>query len=206
MASESGSKRWYDSRPIIKVLTDTLSAMPDQLQFLMGDALLWSMIRERKVNTKGIPYTSIGAAKVIGLHQSKKRRRRYDQNQELHEAMSAFYLLSAPDQNFIAESMWELITFVQRYYAACFLVDAPVDMEMIKTIAKTCATKGIVKAQEVVQEIIQNTQAQHNLPPAKPTAQMLLDAATEEGNIPLPPVQKPKGTSKRSSFGSRFRD
>lgn len=207
------TRRWYDNQPAIKDLSETLSGMPDELKTLMGDALLWYMVRESKVNTKGKPYTSVGSVKIIGLHQSKKKRRQYDQNQKLHEAMSAFYLLSPPDQDAITSAMWELVGCVQSYYATCFLAKEASNLELVRTITKTYASKGSSEAQLIVQQVVQKFQEDPQSSPVKqsnatdnPESSNEVETETgEESSPPSSDFKKPQDKPKNSSFGSRFR-
>lgn len=205
-------RRWYDNTPSIKAQYDTLTGMPEKLQTLMADALLWIMICQGKVSTKGKPFVSIGTEKVVGLHQSKKKRRSYDQNQSLHDALNSFYLLTPEDQSIVSDSMWELLALIQHYYASCFLAKEAVDFERLSTIAKTCATKGTAKAQEVVTDIIQKTHeasepAVNRVNATKNTPEEIAERAIEEQDIPPvePPRPRPQPGGKASSFGSRYR-
>ncbi|MEM0952117.1 MAG: hypothetical protein AAGI66_08260 [Cyanobacteria bacterium P01_H01_bin.74] len=193
-------KRWYDNRETIRTFTELLGSMPDQLQTLFAEALLWYMVRERKVNTKGKPYVSIGAAKIMGLHQSKKKRRKYDQNLKLHEAVNAFYMLPDSDQNTITNAMWEMTLYIQKYYAACFLAEEKSKISTIRHISQAYANKGAVEAEVAVK------QAEKKLVEEDPDDNDLLDDTEKSLSDADTGFNKQGTRSSSTSFGSRLRE
>ncbi len=105
--------RWYDRQPKLSQACKLLFHFPDEIKSLISEAVLIIVDREFKQDKKPEQVRTLGGEKILGLHKSKNRRREYDINPHLHQAMNDIYLLSDSQRDFMAEHILNMVEYIQ---------------------------------------------------------------------------------------------
>ncbi len=105
--------RWYDRQPKLSQACKLLFSFPDEIKSLISEAVLIIAEREFKQNKKPEQVRTLGGEKILGLHKSKNRRREYDINPHLHQAMNDIYLLSDSQRDLMAERILNMVQYIQ---------------------------------------------------------------------------------------------
>lgn len=134
--------RWYDSRPKISKASRLLFIFPYEIQSIISEATLYLASRELKEDERMRSIRSLGSEKILGLHKSKNRRREYDENPLLHQAMNYLYVLSEEKREFMAEHILKMIQYIQHYLETCNLIGAEPQMTEVAMITKTYINSG----------------------------------------------------------------
>src|SRR6476619_3957588 len=114
----SRKQRWHDQRPEMAKAIHFLSSLPDDLQTILGDTVIAMTDKEFKVNDLLVAFKSLGHEKILGLHQSKKKRRNYDNNPTMHKAINCIYVLPSEQQQWLGNQLLVLMNFVIQYFEA----------------------------------------------------------------------------------------
>ena len=150
--SEAYTHRWYDQRPQLAKAVRILLLMPDEIRTIMGEGITTLTRQEFEEMLKEKHYVSVGSEKIMGLHKSKNRRREYDQNEALHNALNYLYILSESGQDLMAEHMIQMLEYIQRYRDICQEFQQPLSLEEIAALTD----KYIQNKTEEVEEFLKN--------------------------------------------------
>src|SRR5690606_12362088 len=116
---EVAFKRWYDRQPRLASAVTLSVLLPEEVQRMIGEALVLIEDRERMLHTQDSTCKTLGSEKIMGIHKSKNKRREYDQNETLHKAMNCLYILSDDNQDLMADHILSMIDYIRQYFAAC---------------------------------------------------------------------------------------
>jgi hypothetical protein len=128
--------RWYDRQPKLSLACKLLFRFSDEIKSLISEAVLIIIVREFKQNKKPEQVRTLGGEKILGLHKSKNRRREYDVNPHLHQAMNEIYLLSEGDRDFMAEHILSMVHYIQHYLQTHQIIKTQASLEEVPS--STC--------------------------------------------------------------------
>lgn len=106
------NKRWYDSNPKTNKLLELLTPIPQGIQDEISMMIINFVNLYRKNRSLEETPISIGKERVLGLYQSEKKRRWYDNNAALLSTMNVIATL--PEEDF--KNLVEGILFTLKDY------------------------------------------------------------------------------------------
>lgn len=142
MGESESFQRWYDSRPKMSQAARLMFAFPDEIQTIISEATLFIADREFRENERERSVRSLGREKVLGLHKSKNRRREYDDNPHLHQAMNYLYVLSEDNREFIAEHILKMVRYIQHYLETCQITEIAPRIEEVAEVTRMYVQSG----------------------------------------------------------------
>lgn len=151
--SNAPHKRWYDRQPKLAQAVRFLFLFPDEIKSIIGEAVMLLANREFEVNEQMQTFKTLGPDKVMGLYKSKNRRREYDQNDVLHKAMNYLYILSEPNQDFMADHILSMVQYIQQYLGACQAFQASPTLEHVAEITNRYVEKGSTDVESFLNEL-----------------------------------------------------
>jgi hypothetical protein len=134
--------RWYDSRPQLSKAARLLFVLPDEIQSIISQAILIIADKEFRHEEKERRVRSLGREKVMGLHKSKCRRREYDRNQHLHQAMNYLYILSEESREFMARHILKMLQYIQYHLETCQITEMTPDLKEVAEITNIYVKSG----------------------------------------------------------------
>lgn len=148
--------RWYQKQPRLDQAVKLLVALPDALQTIVSDAMLSRLQREYSSSQQEQAFRSLGLEKITGLNKSKNRRREYDCNPGLHNAMNHIYVLPGEDQDYMALYALKLLDFVKRYLAHCKTAQVPPSFKELDGLAQVYVQMGVPQAERHMERLVQS--------------------------------------------------
>lgn len=136
MLEENRPKRWYEKNPDVHRAVLALEKFPDEIQTIIARGVMLMAFKWFKADDLLSSFKSVGKDKVLGLHKSKNKRRPYDQNPELHKAMSYMYVLTSDEQDFIARKIISLSRVILEYLKLCHQHQAPPRNQDVETFTQ----------------------------------------------------------------------
>ncbi len=140
-------KRWYDRQPKLSQAFKLIIILPDEIRSIISESLMLIANREFDAHERENSFRTLGSDKILGLHKSKNKRREYDQNELLHKAMNYLYVLSDDNQDFMADHILALVTYIQKYFATCQEFKAEPTLEAVAQVTHTYVEKGTTEVE-----------------------------------------------------------
>lgn len=152
---EQQTQRWYDRHKTVSKSVKLLETFPLEIQAIIADGIVMLAERECQAHELLANLRSLGPEKVLGIYKSKNRRRSYDRNSTVHEAMNYLYILSEENRLFIANQVIELVNFIYDYLKSCrqYKLDARTDD--VAELTKTYIESGAADAQQLLEQLQQ---------------------------------------------------
>lgn len=142
MSPPSNFVRWYDRQPKLSQACKLLFAFPDEIKSVISEAILIIANQEFRQKEQREQMRSLGREKILGLYKSKNRRREYDINPLLHQAMNYLYLLSEEKRDFMAEHVLTMVSYIQDYLQACQVTENKPSLENVTLITDLYVKSG----------------------------------------------------------------
>lgn len=143
IAAPVGSrKRWYDKRPDMARSITLLEALPFAIQSIIANGIVDIANREFQANELINSYKSLGTEKVLGLHKSKKKARKLDENPAAHKAISYLYVLSEKNQDFMARQILDMMELLTQYFRHCSVLNQPPAEGEVLNLTQTYVQQG----------------------------------------------------------------
>lgn len=113
------NKRWYDQQATVSRSVTLIESFPTEFQVILGESIL--SLAESHCNVQDVmaELRSLGPEKVLSLFKSKSKRRSYDNQQELHQAMNYLFVLPDESRIFIASHIITLGNYFNEYFKIC---------------------------------------------------------------------------------------
>jgi predicted Zn-dependent protease with MMP-like domain len=146
-------KRWHDQRPEMAQAVHFLSSLPDDLQTILGNTVIAIADKEFKVHDLLTAFKSLGHEKVLGLHQSKKKRRSYDQNPTMHKAINCIYVLPEDQQQWLSNQLLVLMKYVIKYFESHKKYGVPATADTLKMLTQAFVNGGAAEAEKTLASI-----------------------------------------------------
>jgi hypothetical protein len=139
-------QRWHDKKPELAKVIHFLGSLPNDVQTIIGDCVVKIAEKEYKVSQLMNNLKSLGSDKILGLHQSQKKRRNYDRNPVTHKAVNHVYILSESDQAKMTKQVLNLMDSVFSYFEIHQTFKAPAEKETLQDLANAFAEGGLKQA------------------------------------------------------------
>lgn len=153
MSEPESFKRWYERQPKLSQAVKLLIILPDEVRTIIGEALMLLANREFEMSKYSEGSRSLGGDKVLGLYKSKNRRREYDQNETLHQAMNYLYILSDENQDFMAVHILKMLDYMQQYFATCREFNTEPSLEDVAALMQQYVIQGSVEVERFLKRL-----------------------------------------------------
>ncbi len=138
----SKGNRWYDSHPQISKALDILEEMPHQYRQVISRAIIY-YTEENKLLGTPEELKSLGHEKVLGLIQSKARRRWYDQDPTMHRAINNVLLMTGDERSKLSYRLTVALESIESYTTQCNEEDRLIDTGEIEQIVSDIFSRNI---------------------------------------------------------------
>ncbi len=138
--------RWHDKKPEMAKAIHFLGSLPNDVQTIIGDCVVKIAEKEYKVSQLMSNLKSLGSEKILGLHQSQKKRRNYDKNPATHKAVNHVYILSESDQAKMTKHVLNLMDCVFSYFELHQALNVPPEKETLQKLADAFTEGGLKQA------------------------------------------------------------
>ncbi len=145
--------RWHDKKPELAKAVHFLSALPEDLQTIIGDCIIQIAEKEYKVSDLLSSFKSMGTDKIMGLHQSQKKRRNYDNNLTMSKAINYIYILPASEQHKIAKQALDLMDCVVAHFEIHREFGLPANNDNLKLLIAAFLKGGLRLARQSNQNL-----------------------------------------------------
>lgn len=157
MHSASNYKlRFYEKEPTVKFAVEFLFAFPPVIQTILSNSFSQLAVRDYRANHLLKNFKSLGSEKVLALYMLQKKRRTYDQNPSLHQAMGYLMVLPVESQKKLSVQLNELMAITQEYLQICRQFHAPPEKETLEALTQCYVHEGNERAKHNLQELIQH--------------------------------------------------
>ncbi len=118
MAASLKGNRWYDEYPPMVRAVELMESLPDQYRQHVATAVV-SYTREHHLLGTAEELKSVGHHKVLGLIQSKLRRRWYDKDPVLHKAVNNILLMDESNRQNMSYRLVVSLEALETYREKC---------------------------------------------------------------------------------------
>lgn len=133
MSESTKQQRWHDNRGELSLAVELLESIPPALLPYIAAGLTQKTDREFDATAILNGLKSLGKDRIMGLHQSHKKRRGYDQSPELHRIVNTFMVLPEEEQESVAAQFVDFTSMMVDYMATCDAVGtAPQEADLHK--------------------------------------------------------------------------
>ena len=139
--------RWYDQDMHVSELVAIMEGLSDESQYLL--ALLLGAIAEEIIANKGKSQfvKELDWDKLISLMKSKRGRRWYDEEPEMHKAFNLLFSLDDADKGAVGRQLYVPALIIQAYERYCKAKQHPVDLDVICDIVEVSFREGAQAAE-----------------------------------------------------------
>jgi hypothetical protein len=132
---------------------ELLETFPGEIQAVIAEGIIRLAERECQANEALSNLRSLGPDKVLGIFKSKNRRRGYDKNNPMHQAMNYLFILSDQNRVFIANQVIELVNFIYEYLKICRMYQVSARLEEVSELIRLYLEAGTVEAHQMLEDI-----------------------------------------------------
>jgi len=112
-------RRWHDNRGDLSKTVELLESIPQEVRPLIALALTDKANRDFNAAEILSSLKSLGSEKIMMLHQSRKKRRAYDQDADLQKIVTTFFVLPEDAQDSLARDFLAFTELIVEYMANC---------------------------------------------------------------------------------------
>jgi len=146
-------RRWYDIHSDTAKFIETISVFPNDVQSIVCNALTHMADVEFHASELIHRYKSIGKERVLALYQSKKKRRKYDQNPFVHTTMNYGAILSDEQRTILMAKATEVIYVTLEYFGLCTTFETQPELSEITRLAEETIQNGGKSARAYLAEV-----------------------------------------------------
>jgi hypothetical protein len=112
-------QRWHDNQGELSTLMDLLDSIPESIRPHISEALTQRADQDFQVSEILSTLKSLGKDKILALHQAQKKRRKYDQDPDLHKIANTFLVIPEAERVAFAGKFLEFTSLMVDYMANC---------------------------------------------------------------------------------------
>lgn len=159
MSESTKQQRWYDNRGELSLAVELLESIPPAILPYIAAGLAERTDREFDASAILSGLKSLGKERIMGLHQSHKKRRSYDQSPGLHRIVNTFMVLPENEQEAVAAQFVDFISMMVDYMATCDAVGVMPKEEDLHKMRQYYAEDGTQAVQSYLRQIHQHYNA-----------------------------------------------
>ncbi|MEM0952207.1 MAG: hypothetical protein AAGI66_08720 [Cyanobacteria bacterium P01_H01_bin.74] len=129
-------KRWYERNKHMNTSVKLLCEFTPPVNNIMLVIFNRAVQIEMNSSTEKRDIQSIGQEKIMGLFNSKKKRRSYDTDPILHQIMNYYSMLSTQKQDFMTLKVLQTVKLMHLYLEQFVTINHDAELEEIVAIAK----------------------------------------------------------------------
>lgn len=130
------NQRFYDKEPVVSRAVELIFQFPEPIQEIVALGLSQIANREFRAHELVHNVKSMGSENVLAMFKSKRRRRTYDANQIVHQAMIHLFVLPMDKRVFVSEKVVELVGYVEELIQHTSRNPATVDLKSVSQIVE----------------------------------------------------------------------
>jgi hypothetical protein len=136
--------RFYEEDPSVKFSIEFLFTFPQSVQTIIARGFGQIAVRDYKAQQVLNNTKSLGKEKILALYALRQKRRTYDQNPTVHQAMG--YMMVLPDdcRRGLAQRLSELSGFIYEYIKDCQLAGDIPQVEILDNLTDLYVREGSV--------------------------------------------------------------
>ena len=146
-------KRWYDQHSTISKSIRLMETFPPEIQDILAEGIIRLAARECQAKEMMVNLRSLGPEKVLGIFKSKNKRRAYDKNLSIHQAMNYLFILSEENRLFIAHQVIDIVNFIYGYLQDCKSYQTVSSVDDIAQLTNVYIDAGAQEAQQLFEKI-----------------------------------------------------
>lgn len=155
MSESTKQQRWHDNRGELSLAVELLESIPPAILPYIAAGLTERADKEFNASEILSGLKSIGKERILGLHQSHKKRRNYDQSPELHRIVNTLLVLPEDEQEAVAAQFVDFTSLMVDYMATCDAVGAAPKEEELQTMRQHYVQDGTQGVQTYLNKIHQ---------------------------------------------------
>lgn len=156
MSESTKQQRWHDNRGELSLAVELLESIPPAILPYIAAGLTERTDREFDASAILNGLKSLGKERIMGLHQSHKKRRSYDQSPELHRIVNTFMVLPEEEQESVAAQFVDFTSMMVDYMATCDAVGAVPKEEDLHKMRQCYVEEGTQAVQAYLSQIHQH--------------------------------------------------
>ncbi|MBK8190791.1 MAG: hypothetical protein IPK79_10125 [Vampirovibrionales bacterium] len=137
-----GNNRWYDKYPQTQKAVELFEQLSSQYQRLIAKNIA-QFCEDNNLLGGREGLKSLGHTKVMGLIQSKAKRRWYDQDQLLHKAVNSILMMTDEDRQAASYRMVVTIESFEAYMEWCQQNERLIDIDELEQMAADVFTRPV---------------------------------------------------------------
>ena len=132
-APSGQGQRWHDNRGELSRAVELLESIPPEIRHHIAEALTGKADKDFNAGEILTSLKSLGKEKILALHQTRKKRRSYDQDPHLHKIVNTFLVLPDDAQEGLAATFLEFTDLMVDYMANCDCLDTePSEQDLLE--------------------------------------------------------------------------
>lgn len=137
--------RFYEQDPSVKFSIEFLFTFPQSVQTIIARGFGQIAVRDYKAHQVLNNETkSLGKDKILALYALRQKRRSYDKNQTVHQAMSYMMVLPEESRRSLAQRLSELSSFIYEYIKDCQIAGDIPQVEILDNLTDLYVREGSI--------------------------------------------------------------
>lgn len=153
MSESTKQQRWHDNRGELSLAVELLESIPPAILPHIAAGLTQKTDREFDATAILNGLKSLGKDRIMGLHQSHKKRRGYDQSPELHRIVNTFMVLPEDEQESVAAQFVDFTSMMVDYMATCDAVGTAPQEEDLHRMRQYYVEEGTQAVQSYLSKV-----------------------------------------------------
>lgn len=138
--------RFYEQDPTVKFAVEFLFTFPRSVQSIIGKGFKQIAEQDYQAQHRLHNLKSLGKDAVLALYALQQKRRAYDKNPPIHQAMSYLMVLAPENRRELALKLNGLTGIAYEYFRDCHIAESIPQMEQLTTLTSLCVKEGKTSA------------------------------------------------------------
>lgn len=160
----SSKKRWHDQQPTVARSVKLLEVFPPEFQGLLGETITTLAEKHCKARELMANLRSLGPEKVLSIFKSKSKRRSFDQQPAVHQAMSYMFILPDKERLYIAGHIIVLVGQVVEYFKFSITEGTPAYFSTVAALTTAYANGNYKDLKSFLAQLQNPSQASSETP------------------------------------------
>ena len=113
------NRRFYDTEPTVSMAISTVLTFPKPFQGTVAKGISLLAIKDFQANDKMSHLKSLGKEVILPLYKSKQKKRFYDTNPDMHNALNYLRVLTQEERIITSTKLLEISKYIEHYLNVC---------------------------------------------------------------------------------------
>lgn len=136
------NRRFYDKEPTVSLAINTVLTFPKIFQGAVAKGISLVAIKDFHANDKMSHLKSLGKDVILPLYKSKQKKRFYDSNPDIHNALNYLRVLSPEERIITSTKLLEISHYLEHYLNVCESSTFEPQMEKLQNIRDLYVMRG----------------------------------------------------------------